>query len=219
MGKPQSDVTISNMALGLINAGTVTNIDSPTTKLEGTLSRWIDQSRREALRKHAWNFAIQRAKIAKSTTPPLFNYNAQYPLPNDFIRLLTVGRFEDVKGYQVENNHILIGVESDASTEDATALPIRYIFDFKTIALMDPLFIKVWILELAANIAMEITGKIQFRRDMIRTLDATVGEAYSIDGQERPPTKIERSKYLGARRGLRGITNPTVASPFVIFDD
>lgn len=198
MAAPTAAVEICNLALDLLKQDAITNIDSPTGGTDVICARWYDHVRRATLRKHPWNFAITRATLAPNATAPAFGYSTAFDVPNDFIRLLTIGDdyIEDLKGkYQLEDNQILF------SNADADSLKIRYIYDFVTVAQMDPLFVDVLAAELALRIAYKVTGSDEAAERIKEHLKLIAPEAYAIDGQERPPTRIQRSKFLDARRG------------------
>ncbi len=197
MAAPTAAVEICNLALDLLKQDAITTIDSPTGGTDVICARWYDHVRRATLRKHPWNFASTRATLAPNAVAPAFGYSTAFDVPNDFIRLLTIGDdyIEDLKGkYQLEDNQILF------SNADADSLKIRYIYDFTSVAQMDPLFVDVLAAELALRIAYKVTGSDDSSERIKEHLKLIAPEAYAIDGQERPPTRIQRSKFLDARR-------------------
>jgi len=192
-----SSTDIGNLAMDLLGASTVNNIDVPTTSTESLLHRWYDQSRRKVLRGHPWNFASTRAQLAASSTVPPFGFTASFPVPNDFIRLNSVQDSEGnpvaKKAYTFENSSILSNVDSGI-------LRIKYVYNITDVNLFDPLFIDLLCLDIAIGIAFKITdsntnvqriGELQKMRRVI---------AMAIDGQESPPERREVSKSIDARR-------------------
>lgn len=85
----RSKTSIMNRALDMIGAA---NITSPTqnSKSARALNRAWDPVLDFLLSKHDWGFAIKRDELAQSATDPDYEYDRQYTLPNDFIRLLEV---------------------------------------------------------------------------------------------------------------------------------
>lgn len=217
MGTTQTKVQICNLALGALNAGIVSDIDEPSDSLERLCGDRYDPVRRSTLRRHDWNFATKRVLLAKSPDKPAFRYESQYPIPSDFIKFVSIGDFDDVVDYKFEDRKILID-GSSISTTGTEALPFRYIFDFTTVADFDPLFVEVLSLELALKLAPALSGKATLMQQIRSEIELLITEAYSIDGQESPPERIERSKYLAARRGNIGAKNIGVGTPFIIFD-
>lgn len=195
-----SKTDICNLALDLLSAGVVSNVDDPSNATEELLARHYDLCRRKVLRSHSWNFAIKRAVLAADSSDPVFGYTYQFTLPADFVRLLHVCGTEDQivspELYQVEGGKILI---SDTYS-DAGTLNIKYIYDIKTVSYFDPLFINLLAHELAMVIAYKVTDSntnVQRVEQLRRDASAL---ARAIDGQERPPIRVERSKALRARR-------------------
>jgi hypothetical protein len=201
---PNSPVKICNLALSLLKQGVVTNIDVPTTDNESLCKLHYPQQRRATLRSHPWNFAIKRVEIAASSTAPIFGLSTAYDLPTDFIRFLTrhdalgarQGTFIEGVDYQIEDGQFLTG----ATVSTDGALRMRYIFDQESILKWDPLAIDLLVLNLALKLAPNFKSSpraTQNIKDQLRELKA---EAKAIDGQERPPVRVQHSKGLWARR-------------------
>lgn len=196
MAAPTSAVEVCNLALDLLKQDAIASITAPTTGTESICARWYDHVRRATLRKHPWNFAATRDTVTANATAPAFGYSAAFDLPNDFIRLLTIGddAIDDLQGkYQLEDGQLLFSYSTDS------ALKIRYVYDFTDVAHMDPLFIDVLAAEIALRIAYKVTGSDDATTRITEHLKLIAPEAYAIDGQERPPQRIQRSKFLDAR--------------------
>jgi hypothetical protein len=59
----QSDLNVSNRALGLMGANKITALNDTTKKEAIACNDNVDECKRELLRMHPWNFAIKRKKI------------------------------------------------------------------------------------------------------------------------------------------------------------
>lgn len=192
---PSSATDICNLALDLLSSETILNAVTPTTATEDVLARWYDKSRRKVLREHPWNFAIKRAVLAASSTTPAFGYSAQFPVPSDFIRLLTLeggdGQSIEKSAYAFESNNILY---------DGTALRIKYIYDHTDVSKMDVLFVDLLVCEIALGIAYKQTGSNSDITRLETLRKAKASQARAIDGQENPPIRVEHSKIMAARR-------------------
>lgn len=215
MSAPTSAVEICNLALDQLKQEPASDISSPSTKVETICARHYDQTRREVLRKHPWNFAIKRAQLTKDATAPTFGYAQAYNLPNDWIRLVTIGddSVDEIRDrYEIENGQIL-GSDLDSST--ANTINIRYIYDVTNVTEFDPLFLKVLYLQLAINMGAKFSVTAALIKEIKEELSQVAPWATAVDGQERPPKKIQKSKLLNARKGLAGRGN--VASQFTVF--
>ena len=68
------------------------------------------------------------------------------------------------------------------------------------ISKMDPLFIEAFTLELAITMAPKFSGTEARVKTLATWRGDVMGEARAIDGQERPPRRRQRSKWIRARR-------------------
>jgi hypothetical protein len=203
-----SETDIANLALDLLSAGTIQDVVNPTTAAEEVVSRWYDITRLKVLREHPWNFAAKRAIVAASSTSPEYGYTYAFPIPNDFVRLLTIqnsdGADLQASNYEMEyvgsQRCILYNAEGGS-------LRMRYVHDITDVTKFDPSFIHLLAHEIALAIAYKVTesngnvDRINSIKDEIKRI------AKSIDGQERPPTLVRYSKTLAARRNYGGRTD------------
>lgn len=204
MAAPSSKATICNLALDYLvqtNDEVVTNIDTPRTQTEVVCNRWYDMIRRSVLRGHPWSFASRRTILTASSIAPLFGYTLAYNLPNDFLRLNTLqdtSSFDPYPhssmAYQVENGQILTNGASGSS------LNVRYVYDFTNVALMDALFVDLFAIELALAMSFKFTSSNTDIQRLKSLRDDKRAQAKAINGQERPPTRIERSNAASKRR-------------------
>lgn len=84
-----SDTDIANMALRLLKANRITALDDGSNNANA-LKDIFDEIRDEMLRSHFWDFAEKQAKLAKSSTAPIFDFDNAYPFPSDWIRTVSV---------------------------------------------------------------------------------------------------------------------------------
>ena len=152
-----SSTDIGNLALDLLTAGTVQDIENPTDATESLLNRWYDVTRRKLLREHPWNFASKRAILAASNDDPAFGYDSQFLLPTDFIRLNSIVDAEGYpignEAYEIENGYLLYNAE-------AGQLRIKYIWDITDVSKFDPLFVDLLAIDLAMAIAFSVSLKV-----------------------------------------------------------
>jgi hypothetical protein len=200
-----SETDIGNLALDLLSAGIVQNIVTPTNPTEEHLNRWYDHIRRKVLREHPWNFAAKRTILAASSTAPDFGYTAAYPVPTDFIRLLTI---QDTNGNDIQGQEYgfeFVGTQRCVVTNaEGGQLRIRYVYDITDVSKFDPLFVHLFAHELALAVAYKVTESNSNVERVGQLAKMISGMAKSIDGQENPPKLITRSKSINARRNLMG---------------
>lgn len=195
---PSASVDICNLALDIMGEDPIASIDDPETEKEELMARWYDTTRRAVLREYVWNFA-QKWRVLARTGAGEGEYDDAYALPNDFVRLNGVGEHKDrpYEDYEIGEGVIF------ASKGDS--LTIRYNRDITNVARFDALFVKLFSLRLAESTAYQITKKKSVVENIANLIKLAEPKTTSVDGQERKPVRIQRSKYLAARR--RGSTS------------
>lgn len=150
-------VNIANRALQRLGASYISSL-TQTTPNAASMNNAYDIVRRRLLRVYAWGFAKSRASVpALSVVDPIAQLN-QYPLPNDFIRLL-----RDLGPELPHQRHDWV-IENVANvgpcilTSDDSPLQFRYIYDAQTPSQFDPLFVEALACTLAYECCEEITG-------------------------------------------------------------
>jgi hypothetical protein len=196
MAKPTSKVAIVNLALGHLKVDPVVSIEPPDedSKEASAGAKWYDQARRHVLEDHPWKFAQKRAELLAETDAPLFEYDAKYQLPQDYIRLNRIGEsWYDPEGdYEIEGDYLLCNEESP--------LKIVYGWDLKDVTKFSPKFITALSFALAAFMSYEITGNAGMASDMWDKYTKMFSTAASVGGQNRPTRRVQRSKLAAARQ-------------------
>ncbi len=190
---PDSPVDICNLALQHIGEAKIATIEAPTNHREETMALWYDHVRRVVLREQLWNFAQSYREIPRSGDG-IGTYADAYNLPNDFIRLNSVGldRNYPCEYYDMGDGKIY--------ANKGSSLHIYYNSDVRQVSKMDPLFIQIFAIRLAIMVAYTFTKKKSVTEGLMALLKTEEPKATSVDGQERKPRRIQRSKYLDARR-------------------
>ncbi len=200
MSAPNSPVDICRLALDLLKqTSIITSIANPTTTEEIICARWYDATRRALLRKHFWVFARTRGAISRDTEAPPFGFADAYNLPPNFLRLHFIGddTINDYKrDYEIEDRQLLL------NNSGATSLNIGFIQDVTVVSKFDALFVLLFAAELAANMAYTFTAKNTVIERLSILLENMRAEAKSVNGQDRPPKRIESSKFRNARKNL-----------------
>jgi hypothetical protein len=200
--QPTASIDIVNLALDRLGQAAANSIDTPQSSTEEVMARQYPQTRRELLREFIFNFARKPAVLtASGTEVPAFGYSTAYLLPTGFIRLLALGDItinNDTPPdfYDLSNGFIY----TDTTDGDSGDLNILYIFDAQTVSKYDPLFIKLLYLKLAKNTAYKFTLKPGLVKQIDEEYEEAAVRAAAVAGQEKPPRRVERSKWLAARR-------------------
>lgn len=197
MARVTTKTGIANLTASLLKVDAVANIDPPDSrsKFAKKANQWYDESRRDTLADHIWNFALKRAQLPADATAPPFGYGNRFLLPADYIRVATIGDEDNPeRDYKVEDGYILTNV--------AAPLNVRYVYDQEDITKFSPKFIQAFARKLAANMAYDMTGSRTFADSMEEKYQLYLSDALGVDGQESPPThKIRRSRWKAAKEG------------------
>lgn len=206
MAAPSTPEDICNLALDELKQLPIKSITTPVSTTEQICARNYDAIRRECLFAHPWKFAIKRDQWTPDpTTKPLFGYLYAYNLPNDYVRLVTVG--DDYLGdlrqqFEIENNQLL-AVAGDV-VFDGTTKDVRYIKDVVDVTKFSPGFITYFRLKLALRMSNKFNVSQQIKSSIKDDFKDAEIEARAVNGQESKIKRIQFSRTLAKRRGIPG---------------
>jgi len=183
---------ICNMTLSRIGANrlaysgtTETDLDANTTLEAIQCNLHYTQTKDALLKSHWWRFASTRANLALDTETPPFEWDYQFILPEDFLRMKSIyeNRISDVNldDYVLEGNKLLTN-ESEMS--------IRYIRKVTDVTEFDPLFIEVLVLHLALKLIPTLAGtkSEELTQSIKQDLKILMSQVRAIDRQETNTT-------------------------------
>lgn len=102
-----SEITISNLALGLIGEYQI-SASQPNTKQYELCERFYDDALREAIVEHNWNECKKRSILIEYSVPPTFGYLYKFALPTDCLKVVRIGDGQnDWDMWEVEGSYIL----------------------------------------------------------------------------------------------------------------
>lgn len=202
MAIPSAGVDVANLALDLIGESPVTNVKTPTKARGVKVARGYDSARRVTLHEGVYNFSKKYDALSRNGSPD-FAYADSYKLPNDYIRLLVVGG--ETEGTNIRNYDI-VGRNLYVSNDGAASINVMYIADIEDIKLWSPLTLEVLKLRTALNLAYAFAKDEGMINRINELLKVELPGAQSIDGQERPPRRIQRSKYRDIRSRMTADT-------------
>ena len=186
-----TQVSIASNALLLLGAKTINSLDEGTDR--ATLSANLyDSLRDDMLRRHPWNCAVKRVLLAPDTDVPAFDYGAQFTLPADWLKTLSVGP----DGYEVDYKH-----ESGKILANGTSLALRYIFRNEVEATWDAMLVRAMELKMAAEMAYPITASASMADMMHNKLLQHMKAARAVDGQDDPPQTFGDFPLIQSRSG------------------
>lgn len=197
-----SDIEIANRAITKLGGERISSFDDGTTESRAVKSMY-DIARRALLRRALWNFAKKRKSLAAvvvATTD--WNYQYQYNLPDDFIRLIQVNDYSEPLGlnlartendapYQLEGKRIL--------TNYPAPLKIRYIGDVIDPTYFDSIFVEAFACQLAYECCETVTESSTKKESLARELKSLLVEAIRMNVVENPAEAIHDDSWLLSR--------------------
>jgi hypothetical protein len=172
-----SVVSICNMALGKIGAQSITAITEASENARAC-NRFYEACRDELLRRHPWNFAINRATLAQLADPPAYGYDHAYQLPSSPYCLRVLELYEERdSGYDFL-------IEGRKLITDSDTARIKYIQQVTDPAQFDSTFVEALATRLAAEIAIPVTGESGIAEALIKLAEMKAFEAIGNDGLE-----------------------------------
>lgn len=173
-----SEVAICNSALLAIGEDTITSVqfDASASVAARVCNQFYRETRDAMLRAYPWNFANEKAALARLADTPVFAYRYAFQLPADPAYCLRVLRPEHkdteyiIKGRVLETDDSAINIEYTKRVTD----PNQF----------DALFYEAFTLRLAMKIAAPITRKQTMVQLMASIYQVAIDDAYAADAFE-----------------------------------
>lgn len=192
-----SEVDIANSALRKIGAQPITSFDEGTDNAN-VVDDQYPNVRDYLLRSHTWNFATKLKKLARSADTPAFEWDHQYPLPSDWLRLVTVsdndaghGTVRYEIGYDDDDGNVIFA--------DVDELWIRYIARVTDPNRMSADFREVLSWALAREFAVSIAQSNTLSDRMDARFQSAFRRSRSTDGMEDYPKEFPASSWAAVR--------------------
>jgi len=173
-----SETLICNLALARLGAKRINTIEETDASLQAVQCRTHYEHTRDALlRSHWWRFAIARAELSEDTGEPDFEWDNQFILPADFLRV--AGLYDTTASYAVEGKRLL--------TNDS-AVDLVYIRQVTDPTEFDPMFVEVLALKLALVMVMPLSQDRVLRQEIQDELAVVLSKARCVNLQETKTT-------------------------------
>ena len=187
-----SETSICNSALAKLGAERILSL-SDNTKAGRLCNEQYEKMRDEVLRSHPWNFAIARVELAALVAVPLFEYDHQFQIPADSLRILDI----DIN---IELNAVdPWAVEGDKLLANEDPIKIKYIKRVTNTALFDANFVEALAFRLAADLAYAIVQSLSVQRQMFAAYKEFLRPARSFDAQEGKLDQVRADEWFNER--------------------
>jgi len=187
-----SEVSICNLALQKLGAARIVSL-SENSRNAKSVNACYEPQRDTELRKYLWNFARKRTSLAAHSTAPAFMYEAAYPLPSDYLRLIKPARLG--LDWHVEQHEGALAILSN----DGAPLDVRYIARVTNPALFDPSFIEMLACKIAWHTCEDLTQSNTKKAALMEEYRAARAEARQTNAFEVPKNPEPIDEWLVAR--------------------
>jgi len=201
---------VFNDALLILTQGVLDNPDpSPSNERSRVLNaNWVPAVE-ACLERADWDFAEERAQLARVTPAPAFGFSYYYGLPTDCLRVTFVSETgiegDDLLNYKIEKGKI---------ATDAETLYLKYV---SSTAISYP---GRW----SSNFARYVSAELAFRSLKLNSsaeerakkeLKEAKSDAVGVDAVQNPPTFRKPGQWVqAARTGRRGTIDGGPTSSF-----
>lgn len=181
-----SKVDICNSALRKLGVERINSLAEDNSRAKICNDRY-DILKDEMLRSHPWKFAIKRAQLASLVSTPLFDYEKQYQIPADCLRVL-----------KVNDHYTEWSQEGDKILSNDTECLIKYIARVDE-ALFDSSFIEVLAFRLALDMCFSITQSSSREQVLQSQYAVFLADARSFSAQTANQEEYIIDSYLDVR--------------------
>lgn len=187
-----SSVDICNSALAKVGTARIASL-SDNTEEARLCNELYPKLKLELLRSHPWNFAIDRVELAEIANDPIFEYDIQFQLPDNCIRVLGIDATENYKNieWKVEGRKIL--------TKGVASLMIKFINSDVVEDDFDESFKEALAFRIAADLAYPLTQSISLSDNLYQKYERSLALARSYDAQEGSSDRFVADDWLDAR--------------------
>lgn len=181
-----SKVDICNSALRKLGVERINSLTEDNSRAKACNDRY-EIIKKEVLRSHPWKCAIKRIALAKTVTSPLFDWENQYQLPSDCLRVVRVN--DELTEWVQEGNFILT---------NETTCQIKYISNIDE-SLLDSSLCEVIAFRLALDLCYSITQSAPREQTLQAQYSVFLADARSFSAQSANQQEYYATSYIDVR--------------------
>lgn len=186
-----TEVSICSNALLMLGAQPISDLSENSDRAR-LASNLFQPVRDYVLRRHPWNCAIKRVKLAPDVTTPVFDWAFQFTLPNDFMRALSVGEYGREAEYAIESGKLMC---------DENPARLRYVWRNTNPATWDDMLVWGLTMSMKAVFAYPITQSTSLEQLVEDALKDVLKQARAVDGQDGTPETVGDTPLIASRFG------------------
>lgn len=169
----------------------IASLSEPNNRRATLCANIYPQAKLDLLRAHPWNCLTKRVVLSPLTDVPEFEWDYQFALPGDCLRVLTVGYDNEPEDYRLEQNRI-----------KARSNVLRLLYQQNLgEGFWDANLVDVMTRRMVRDLAYPVTKSASVAEVKAREYEMALKRARAVDGQENPPEHWEDSPFIAARGG------------------
>jgi len=170
---------VANLALAMVAEDRISSLAADTSKAAQLCNAQLPQARDAALVLHPWNFAQRRASLPALAAAPGSEWDYQYQVPANCLRVLRVVSDNPHEPWAREGDAIMCNL--------AAPVAIRYIARVTDSGLWSPGFTDLVATMLAERLAVALTASQSARDGLVRLREDALRTARQSDAAEGTP--------------------------------
>tara|TARA_R100000664_G_C2703228_1_gene102791 strand:- start:106 stop:693 length:588 start_codon:yes stop_codon:yes gene_type:complete len=192
-----SVVEICNSALNSLGANNIISLteDSKNARL---CNQRYEPIRDQIFRSHTWNCLIKRVELAQDTATPTHEYDNQYTLPSDCLRVLKVGGHHNGSSSDLDQGQ-KFKIEGRKLLTNESTIYLIYISKITDVNEYDVLLQETISAKLAAELCYAITSSTSLAAQMNELYQIKLREARFVDATEGTSDDIDSSTFINSR--------------------
>jgi hypothetical protein len=202
MGASTSVTSIANAALLKLGDELLISIDDGSKRAE-SIKTIFDKEYAQLLRMHTWNFATKRILLPADAQKPAYDWERQFTIPQDFIRLVEIRDARNavlVQSY-ITGDEILYQFEGGKILTNLPApLKVSYIYP-APLSLIDASFEDFFACSLAYELAETVSRSNPKKSSLEQDVKNAFMLAKKIDTLEGPVRPIPDTGWVFANLG------------------
>jgi hypothetical protein len=185
-----SEVSICNSALVKVGAQRIIALTDSNERARLCSEQYV-KNRDELLRSHPWNFALKRVALSPLDPVPLFDWDNQFALPIDCLRVLRTDLGDDEGGaWKVEGRYLMANTDT---------ISIQYIAKITDPTKFDSVFTETLACKIAADISYSLVQNVALSQKLEATYESKLRMARSFDAQEGQGDRVYADSWLNSR--------------------
>lgn len=170
---------VANLALAMVGEDRITSLTADTSRAAQLCNALLPGARDAALVLHPWNFAVTRASLPALVAAPASEWDYQYQVPADCLRVLRVVSDDPHEPWAREAGVILCDLPAP--------LVIRYISRATDSGAWSPGFVDLVAAMLGERLAVSLTASQSIRAALVQLRDDALRRARATDAAEGTP--------------------------------